>query len=342
MLKKIIIHTKKGIKFIVLLGTAIFLILSAIALLYKPTYCVLIKGEEVGYTENRTKLQHKINDYIENGEEEKANVAFVQVENLPEYRLCLLKKNITTNDNEIFDKIKEQGITYYRYYAIAENQEEKLYVSTFEEAESIINSLKEKDSKNIDNISIIEKYQTDVKDLISLEEAISKLYIQKEKVTKVAKEENIIDSEEINKTMGTVNTALTTSKSKAKIGLALIRPVSGTITARFGDGSNMRKSSHTGLDIATSTGTPVVAAASGVVTFSGYKGSYGNMLVISHGNGIQTYYGHCSKLYVPAGTKVTQGQTIAAVGSTGNSTGPHLHLEVRVNGVAYNPQNYVY
>mgnify|MGYP000106149234 FL=1 len=66
------------------------------------------------------------------------------------------------------------------------------------------------------------------------------------------------------------------------------------------------------------------------------------MIVISHGNGIETYYGHCSKLYVEVGDKVSQGETIAAVGSTGNSTGPHLHLEIRVNGVAYNPQNYVY
>ena len=66
------------------------------------------------------------------------------------------------------------------------------------------------------------------------------------------------------------------------------------------------------------------------------------MIVISHGNGIETYYGHCSKLYATEGQKVSQGEVIAAVGSTGNSTGPHLHLEVRVNGVAYNPQNYVY
>ena len=63
---------------------------------------------------------------------------------------------------------------------------------------------------------------------------------------------------------------------------------------------------------------------------------------INHGNGVETYYGHCSKLYVKAGKQVKQGDVIAAVGNTGNSTGPHLHLEVRVNGVAYNPQNYLY
>ena len=66
------------------------------------------------------------------------------------------------------------------------------------------------------------------------------------------------------------------------------------------------------------------------------------MIVISHGNGVETYYAHCDKIYVKAGTTINQGDVIGAVGTTGNSTGYHLHLEVRVNGVAYNPQNYVY
>ncbi len=337
MFKKVLIHTKRGIKFIVLFVIATFLIIGTIAFLYKPTYSVFINGEQVGYTENRANLQHKINDYIEKGDEGNKNVAFVQVANLPEYKLCLLKKNIVTNDDEIFEKIKEEGTTYYRYYAITDNQEEKAYVASFEEAENITNKLKEKESSNIENISIIEKYETEIKDLVTSDVAISKLYVEKPKVVQVA-------SKKTNKyqSTGSVNTALTTSSAKASLGITLIRPVSGIITSRFGAGSSIRRSSHTGLDIATSTGTPIVAAASGTVTFSGYKGSYGNLLVISHGNGVQTYYGHCSKLYVSAGATVSQGQTVAAVGSTGNSTGPHLHLEVRLNGVAYNPQNYVY
>jgi len=314
-----------------------FLIISAIAFLYKPTYSVFMNGEPIGYTENKAKLQQKINHYIENGEGENENLAFVQVSNLPNYKLCLLKKDIVANDEEIFKKVKEQGITYYRYYAILENQEEKLYVSNFEQAEQVVSGLKEKNSANLEKISIVEKYEQDTKDLVTSEEAISKLYIEPAKVVKVAKNGAAKYS-----TTGTVNTALTTSAGKASIGISLIKPVSGTITSRFGVGSSIRRSSHTGLDIATSTGTPIGAAASGTVTFSGYKGSYGNMIVISHGNGVQTYYAHCSKLYAAAGTQVSQGQIIAAVGSTGNSTGPHLHLEVRLNGVAYNPQNYVY
>ena len=132
------------------------------------------------------------------------------------------------------------------------------------------------------------------------------------------------------------------SGTYASIGINLIKPVTGSITSRFGAISSRRSGAHTGLDIATSYGTPISAVAAGTVSFSGTKGSYGKLIVIDHGNGVQTYYGHCSSLYVSAGQQVVQGQKIAAVGSTGNSTGSHLHLEIRLNGVAYNPQNYLY
>ena len=327
MFKKLLIHTRRSIKLIILISLAVLLILACIASFYKISYSVTINGEMVGYTDNKSKLQTEINDYIENGESE--NTAFVQVESLPEYKVCLLKRD----DEDIFNIIKSAGTTYYRYYSINENDEEKLYVANFTEAEDIINQLKEKNSKNMDNITISEKYETQMQDFTTVEDAVSNLYVQKPQVT-VAK----------NKTtsVGSVNTATTIAGGKVSLGISLARPVSGIISSRFGARSSIRSSAHTGLDIATSTGTPVLAAASGTVTFSGRKGSYGNLLVITHSNGVQTYYGHCSKLYVSAGTTVTQGQTVAAVGSTGNSTGPHLHFEVRVNGVAYNPQNYLY
>lgn len=340
MFKKIMIHTKRGIKFIVLFIIATFVIIGAITFLYKPTYSVYIKGIQVGYTENRTDLQHKINEYVENGDGS-TGIAFVQIPDMPEYKLCLLKKDIIANDEEILNKVKEQGITYYRYYAIVDNQEEKSYVPTFEEAENVISSLKEKNSSNIDHMSIVEKYEPDAQEFVTSEDAISKLYTQSSNPVSMAKSPNKTSSTKY-VASGSVNTAGSTSSAKANLGIGLIKPVAGTITSRFGVGSKIRRSSHTGLDIATSTGTPISAAASGTVTFSGYKGSYGNMIVITHGNGVQTYYAHCSKLYASSGDSVSQGQTIAAVGSTGNSTGPHLHLEVRVNGVAYNPQNYVY
>lgn len=258
MFKKVMIHTKRSIKFIVLFMISTFLIVGAIAFLYKPTYSVFINGEAIGYTENKAELQHKINDYIENGEEENGSIAFVQVSNLPEYKLCLLKKNVIANDEDIFEKVKEQGVTYYRYYAIADNGEEKAYVSSFEEAENVVNGLKEKNSSNLEKVSIVEKYEENMQDLVTSEEAVSKLYAAPLSKVNVAK---------TTKTTGSVNTSLTTSGGKADIGISLIRPISGVITSRFGVRSNIRKSSHTGLDIAASTGTPIAAAASGTVTF---------------------------------------------------------------------------
>lgn len=101
---------------------------------------------------------------------------------------------------------------------------------------------------------------------------------------------------------------------------------------------------HGGVDIAAGGiyGQPIVAADSGVVTHSGNDGlGYGNYVVIDHGNGYETYYAHCSSLAVSVGQTVAQGQTVGYVGSTGNSTGPHLHFEIRVNGVQTNPLGYV-
>lgn len=337
MLKKVLIHTRRSMKLIVIISIAFLFIIGVIASFYKISYSVNIDGQMIGYTDNKSKLQTQINDYIENGEEE--NTAFVQVDSLPEYNICLLKKDVNSDDNAIFDKIKSEGVTYYRYYAILDNQEEKIYVSTFSEAEEIVNELKEKKSSNMENITISEKYEIESKEMTSKEDAVAKLYVEPKKVTVASNKSSNI----ANKTSsGTVNTAQNISSTKVSLGVSLAKPVSGIISSRFGVRSSIRSSAHTGLDIATSTGTPITAAASGTVTFSGWKGSYGYLLVITHSNGVQTYYGHCSKLYASAGQSVSQGQTIAAVGSTGNSTGPHLHFEIRVNGVAYNPQNYLY
>ena len=339
-MKKALIHVKRSIKFIILLFIATCLIVGAVAFFYKPIYSVKINGEAVGYSSNKSALQRKINEYMEKGSEDKKNVAFVQIDKMPEYTLCLLKKGIVANDDEIFEMVKSSGTTYYKYFAILDNGEEKLYVSDFETAEAVVNELKSKSSTNIENISMVEKYETELKEFSTKEAAVAALF-QAPKVvsTKVAKKSS---SSTRVKASGSVNTSLTTSGQKVSLGISLARPVSGTITSRFGAKSSIRSSAHTGLDIAAPLGTPYSAAASGTVTFAGYKGSYGNLIVITHSNGVQTYYGHSSKIYVSVGQSVSQGQTIGAVGSTGNSTGPHLHLEVRVNGVAYNPQNYVY
>lgn len=120
---------------------------------------------------------------------------------------------------------------------------------------------------------------------------------------------------------------------------ALIRPVSGAIV--YSDYGYRRSEFHTGVDFATSAGTAIRAADGGTVTFSGWKGDFGYLVIINHGNGLSTYYAHNSKNQVRVGQKVSRGQRIASVGSTGRSTGPHCHFEVRVNGKNVNPWRYI-
>ena len=121
-------------------------------------------------------------------------------------------------------------------------------------------------------------------------------------------------------------------------------PVSGRITSRFGgrrSPGGIGSTNHKGIDIAAPRGTAVCAADGGTVTYAGWMGGYGYLVRINHGNGYETYYGHNSSLTCSVGDHVYKGQQIARVGSTGNSTGNHCHFEVRLNGVARNPLNYL-
>lgn len=100
-------------------------------------------------------------------------------------------------------------------------------------------------------------------------------------------------------------------------------------------------SNHTGIDLAAPMGTPIYATHDGVIQFAGWQGGYGNLIKLGGGNGLQTYYAHQSRFAVRAGTRVRRGQIIGYVGSTGRSTGPHLHYEIRIGGRHINPRGYL-
>ena len=124
----------------------------------------------------------------------------------------------------------------------------------------------------------------------------------------------------------------------AASGAGVMWPTRGRVTSEYGYRWGRM---HQGIDIGAGTGTPIVAAKSGEVIVAGTQGGYGNTVVIAHGGGFSTLYGHQSRIAVSDGAQVQRGQVIGYVGNTGNSTGPHLHFETRVNGSAQNPRRYL-
>lgn len=146
-------------------------------------------------------------------------------------------------------------------------------------------------------------------------------------------------SEELNALIADVEKKLRYLDAKPNL-----MPTTGRITSGFGYRNNpfgRGKEFHNGVDIANSSGTKIKAAGSGVITFAGYNGGYGRHIIISHGYGYQSVYGHNRKLLVKVGDKVEKGQVISQMGSTGRSTGPHLHFEVRLNGDPIDPMKVI-
>ena len=314
------------IRLINLVAFALFIIIAIILFKFNLVCEVTINGQSVGYVADKDEFEAKVNEIINKEEESKL---FTVIENMPEYNLKLASKIEKTNEEVILAKLQENAETTYKLYSVTISGEEITTVGSLEEAEKIVDEMTEKYEDDIElDIGIVDKITTD-KEIESTVKVASTNVDKEIKAAVKEKQEEEAKQREI--------------ESHTVQGVYLeVTPVSGIITSRFGNRESIRTSGHTGLDIAAPYGTPIKATADGEVIFSGYSGGYGYVVKISHGNGIQTYYGHCSKLYVETGEKVKAGDTIAAVGSTGNSTGNHLHFEVRVNGTEVNPQNYLY
>ena len=152
----------------------------------------------------------------------------------------------------------------------------------------------------------------------------------------------VISTETLTEPTTTVKAVGTKERPKTMPTGSFQWPIRGRINSYFGYRTIFgSRSYHSGIDIDGSYGATIVASDGGKVTFSGWKSGYGYIVIISHGSGVQTYYAHCSKLLVSAGSEVYKGQAIARVGSTGRSTGNHCHFEIRINGTAVNPLSYL-
>lgn len=302
------------------------LVVAIILIKYKPMYKVSISGEELGYVDSKFALEENIKEDIIN--DSNKNIEAVDLKEQPIYELKLVNRTENTEEDRIIEKVKENAIVTYKYYEVALNNNVVETVDTSKEAEELVSEIKSNGIAENINLSIVEKYTSNSEELKTNDLEVAKLNIEN-KVSETVKE--IKEQEAKENAIADIN----------GIKLATI-PVTGTISSRYGVSSRIRRSNHTGLDIAATTGTPIKVMADGVVTNASYSGSYGNLIKVDHGNGVETWYAHTSKMYVKKGQEVKAGDEIATVGSTGNSTGPHLHLEIRINGEHINPQEYVY
>lgn len=315
-IKKLKFYTKETIKFFNIALIAIGFIIAIILIKYKPMYEVKIEGTTIGYVENKKSLNEKIQENVENYSKE--NIESAELTATPEYELKLVNKSQDENEDEVIIALQNELEITYKYYEIASNNEVIENVKDEETAEKLVNEIKELSNNEVE-LTINEK-------------------------TTKALEEIQIDDLEVAKENTVEKLNIDTTESIADInGIKVATlPVTGTISSRYGVSSKIRVSTHTGLDIAATTGTPIKVVADGTITLAAYSGSYGYLVKVDHGNGVETWYGHTSKMLVKEGQAVKAGNTIALVGSTGNSTGPHLHFEVRINGEHVNPQKYLY
>lgn len=327
--KKLKYYTKEILKYFNITLIAFGFIIAMVLIKYKPMYKVRISGEEIGYVPNKEALEESVKEKIL--EKAERNVDTITIHTNPEYELKFVDRTIETKEEEIVATVEQDVDITYKYYEIALNNESIDSVDTIEEAEELVNQVKEENQEQELDLSIIEKYTENEDEIETTELEIAKNDIQTKVTQKLEEIEKQKEEEERINSMPEIN------------GIKLAyTPVSGTISSRYGVSSRIRKSNHTGLDIATPTGTPIKVVAAGTVTCATYSGAYGNLIKIDHGNGLETWYAHTSKMYVTIGQKVEAGEVIGAVGSTGNSTGAHLHLEIRINGEHVNPQEYLY
>lgn len=291
---------------------------------YKPAFSVSYKGNVIGYVENKDEFQKLVNEKILTSNDEK--VAFVSLDNISYISEFVSRDSV--DESTVFDKLKGEAKNYYKVYEVygSKENDESVYYNSIEEAQNYID--------------LINSKYSDVDD----EFKINTLYVENEVSEDTIKQAKEKLEESLNAKVAEINKQKEIdSKTLNGVYIASVPVSNGNITSRFGSRESIRNHTHKGIDIAASYGTNIKAVADGTIEYASYNsGGYGNLVIIDHGNGIKTYYGHCSKLCVSVGQKVNAGDVIAKVGSTGNSTGNHCHFEIRVNGTQIDPQKYVY
>ena len=269
---------------------------------------------------------------------------FFSSENINSFREKLMNMNkFLQIDKDVIEKVFD-NIDNIK----AKNISVEGIKKTIQEKIKFINDKIEENDKNLNLLeSEKEMKEKEIEEINRLSNELQNQYSNLSGEKKLIQEEivklhqdNYKIQEELKKYLEKLNENNKGINSKVNYGKYL-KPVSGTITSKYGKRVHpitKKESFHSGVDIANNEGTNIVASLSGVVVSAGwYNSVYGNVVIINHGNNIQTFYGHLSKVLVKKGQEVKQGEVIAKMGTTGLSTGPHLHFEIRINGEHVDP-----
>ena len=289
---------------------------------------------------------------------DEANIALTESEQTYQEKSNLLAKRLVAmyeaGETQYLDiLLNSRDITDFisRYYVIQEIAEyDSILIHQIEEEKNNLEITKQKLEKEQGELKIIKSKSEQTSIVLSNMKTLQQSYVddltEGEKILQEQLTEYKKEQEEIERQIELATNAI--DPDIQYTGGEMLWPVaiSGTaITSNYGVREHPIQGvvrEHTGIDIGnTPLGSPVVAAADGVVTYAGWLGGYGNCVMINHGDGIVTLYGHGNKILTTVNTEVKPGDVIMEVGSTGNSTGPHLHFEVRVNGEYTNPLNFV-
>lgn len=299
---------------------------------YKPTLKVSINDKFVGYFSSEEEFENVYVTLVAEKEQIDPNVK-VYLDSEPVFTEAYIRDTLITSQN-VYTSLRAEVKTEYTIYNVIINGEKKMTFNNQDDANKYVANLKKEVPKVKSEVTSEKVSDLGEMTSIDLADNIFKDVVSRNKPVAPTRTTIV---RKATTTSATVSTA-TANVAAAQGG---IWPTTARyVTSYYGEYRNIG-GPHSGIDIAGRSGDPIYAYKSGLVIFSGWSNGYGYLVKIDHGNGVITYYAHCSKLLVTAGDTVEMGQIISKEGSTGYSTGPHLHFEIRINGKTVNPYGYI-
>ena len=297
--------------------------------LYQPAVKTFINGKFIGYFTSEQQFDEVYNNLVTEKQKIDPNVK-VYLESEPTFETSYVRNKLLTEQN-VYTNLRAEIKTEYTIYNVAVDGKSEMTFNTKDDADSYAEKLKKEVAKL--NIEVTEEKKSELENITTIEraDAILKDIVDRNKPVETPNATVKTYTNNYTYTAPTIG-----ATAVAATGSGVWPTVNRRINCAF-----MGYAGHTGIDLGGAVGTAIYAYRSGTVTFAGWGSGYGKYLRIDHGNGMSTLYAHTSELLVSAGQYVTEGQMIAKIGMTGYTTGPHLHFEVRLNGVPVNPYPYI-